>query len=82
MERIPKSYKQANWRNTTPVEKTNNTIGVSFNMSDGSVMRLCLPVVDAKNLSESIHSFLYNHSEISSGMPSVDVSTPLGSEKV
>ena len=82
MGRIPSSYKQANWRNTTPMEKTNNTIGVSFTMSDGSIMRLCLPVADAKNLSESIHGFLYNHSEISSGIPSVDVSTPLDSENV
>lgn len=77
MKAMPDIYKLAEWRNTTPVDKSDGTIGVGFNLSDGSIIRLCLPVMHAKMLHESIHEFLNDHSEISSGIPSVAVSTPL-----
>ena len=83
MGTIPNSYKPAEWRNTTPADSNTNRIGVGFDMSNGTVLRLALSQESARHLAETLHSHLMcSHSETSSGMPSVDVSKPPEGENV
>jgi hypothetical protein len=79
--RIPPSFKKAAWRSTSPVDLHYEEIGISLTLEDGWVLRLRLSVADAKRLAESVASYLEDHavrshSEMSSGMPSTDVSIP------
>ena len=83
MGTIPNSYRPAEWRNTTPVDSNTNRIGVGFDMSDGTVLRLTLSQESARHLAETLHDHLTrSHSPMSSGMPSVDVSMPPDVENV
>lgn len=79
MGTLPAIYQTAEWRNTTPAEENTQRLGVGFDMPDGSVVRLSLSAQSARHLSESLAEFLQEgglriHSEISDGMPSLDVS--------
>ena len=83
MGTIPNSYRPAEWRNTTPADAQTNRIGVGFCLGNGTVLRLTLSQESARHLAETLHSHLTRpHSEISSGMPSVDVSKPPDGENV
>jgi hypothetical protein len=82
MSTIPKSYKPAEWRNTTAVDSNTNRIGIGLNVSDGTVIRLTLSQTSARHLAESIQEFLTSHSQRSSGMPSVPGSIPLDVDDV
>ena len=83
MGTIPNSYKPAEWRNTTPADENTSKIGVGFNMSDGTVLRLSLSHESVRHLAETLQSHLTRpHSEISSGIPSVEVSKPPRGENV
>lgn len=69
----------AKWRGTTATD--GKTIGVSFNATDGSIIRLALEVDSARKAAESILHYLEaqqsgtnSHSEKSSGSPSLEVS--------
>ena len=83
MGTIPNSYRPAEWRNTTPPDSNTGRIGVGFDMSDGTVIRLAISQESAKHLAETLNDHLLSsHSEISSGMPSFDVSKPPDGVKV
>lgn len=82
MSNIPNSYQNAEWRNTTPIDKDTQRIGLGFNVSDGSVVRVCISTDNAKHLVESIHEFINFHSLMSSGIPSTPGSIPFDGEKV
>lgn len=74
---IPGSYQSAEWRNTTPADGNTHRIGVGFDMCDGTVLRLSLSEESARHLAETLLNHLTrSHSPMSSGMPSVEVSTP------
>lgn len=80
---IPNSYRPAEWRNTTPVDSNTNRIGVGFDMHDGTVIRLAISDESARHLAETLLNYLTrSHSPMSSGMPSVEVSTPFDGVKV
>lgn len=82
MGKIPSSYLSAEWRNTTPVDIETNRIGMGFDLSDGTVVRLSISMESARNMAETLGDYLMRyHSEISAGMPSVEVSIPLDGEK-
>lgn len=81
--RIPSSYRPATWRGTLPCDA--GETAVSFNLGDGSVLRLRLPVDSALHLAESLADYLVeagyavrtnSQSRSSSGSPSVDGSMP------
>ena len=55
---IPNSYIPAEWRNTTPVDRTQGMIGVGFNLGDGTIVRLALSGDSARYLSETILDYL------------------------
>lgn len=79
--RIPGTYLAASCRNVTPVDITTDEIGIGFVLADGQVLRLRLSACDAAGLATSLTSYLdafeaRSHSVTSSGMPSVEVSTP------
>lgn len=69
MRRLPPCYKDATLRNVTP--ETEGFIGLGFDLEDGTTVYLALPISDAEKLCQWIRS----HSEGSSGIPSVDVSS-------
>jgi hypothetical protein len=69
------------WRSTSKVDDRYQDIGITFNSSDGSVIRLRTDIASAQHLSESIAEFLANYaarvqSFNPSGIPRVDVSSP------
>lgn len=55
---IPSSFQSASWRGTTRVDLETQEIGVSFNLEDGSIVRLKLSTDSARNLSESVAEYL------------------------
>lgn len=69
--------KSAKWRGTTASD--GKSIGVSFYVDGGTVMRLRLDLASARSLEETLRHYLgkvtNSHSEKSSGKPSVEVST-------
>ena len=72
-------FKNATWRGTTNTD--GKLIGISFNLADGQVVRLSLPLGDAIQAGESLLSYAApfrsatnSHSESSSGNPSLAVS--------
>jgi len=80
-------FTQATWRSTTPVDDDSLQIGVAFDIKDGEVLRLRLPVSGATSFCESAMEYLNAHrarvhSRQSPGIPSVDVSTPEDGLKV
>lgn len=83
MGSVPESYICSEWRNTTPVDAKEARVGVGFDTADGQQIRLSLSLESARSLAETLLLYLFlSQSQTSAGMPSVDVSTPLGSEKV
>lgn len=80
--RTPTSYQPAKWRCTLPADEVEGVMGVAFDLPDGQVLRLALPLDDARNLAESIQDYLMaSQSEMSSGIPIADGSIPPGNEK-
>lgn len=80
MRCLPKSFVDATWRGTTNTD--GKLIGISFNLADGKVIRLALPVDSGIQAGESLLEYLAayrsgtnSHSDKSSGNPSLDVST-------
>lgn len=72
-------FKRASWRGVTNTDGLE--IGVSFDLCDGTVVRLRLDVDCARECAEAILDYvgvegvrMNSHSESSSGSPSVDVS--------
>ncbi|MBN2061412.1 MAG: hypothetical protein JW882_13450 [Deltaproteobacteria bacterium] len=55
---IQESYRPATWRNTTPVDKSKNVIGIGFNTRESGIIRLCLDVESARHLIETITKYL------------------------
>lgn len=45
--RLPASYRPATWRNTTPADVETGLIGIGFDLPDGQVLRLALPLEGA-----------------------------------
>lgn len=56
--RTPKMYRDVTLRGVLPAEK--NGIGISFDLPDGEVIRLFLPLMDAWSLREMINEELPN----------------------
>ncbi len=52
---IPPSYLPATWRCTTPIE-ADGSVGLGFNLADGSVVRLKLDGRSIKQILESIYA--------------------------
>lgn len=52
-------FKPARWRGTTNTD--GESIGVSFDMAGGEVVRLKLDVVSARHLSETLREYLDAH---------------------
>lgn len=78
---VPVIYQPATFRNATPVDPQFAEIGLGFNLCDGSVVRLRMGVTDARAFVQSAWDYLLTYearlqSAASSGIPSVDVSTP------
>lgn len=72
-------FKPASWRGTCNTD--GEFIGVSFDLPDGSILRLALDAQSALLCAETIQDYLRpygmrtnSHSDSSSGNPSVDVS--------
>ena len=81
--KIPSSYQQAIWRNTLSKDEATQQIGIGFDVQGGEVIRLALSVDSARDLAETLlQSLRTDHSPISSGMPSNEVSTPFDGENV
>ena len=84
---LPPSFAVSAWRGTTACD-TFGGLGVSFDLPDGSIVRLALDRQSAQQLSQSVRQYLdgYNsvrpHSDNSSGRPSVEVSTPAAGANV
>ncbi len=79
--RLPASYRPAIWRNTTPADVETGLIGIGFDLPDGQVLRLALPLEGARHLAEALLDYLDAHSAKSSGRPSLAGSMPPGIEK-
>ena len=56
MRCLPGSFVDATWRGTTNTD--GQLIGVSFNLADGAIVRLALPVADARDVAETLLEFL------------------------
>lgn len=69
MKRLPEVYRPATLRNVTP--ESEGSIGLGFDLQDGSTIRLAVSKADAIALGQLIGS----HSECCSGMPSAEVSS-------
>jgi hypothetical protein len=83
MGKLPNSFVQADWRNTTPIDSETGRAGVGFNLENGEVLRLSLCPQSVRNLVETLLPYVdRTQSVTSSGIPSIDVSTPLDGEKV
>lgn len=81
VRRLPPIYKQATWRNVTPVDDGFRELGVGFDLATGETIRMRLSVDHAKHLAGAISGYLVDHdvriqSDKSPGMPSDSVSTP------
>lgn len=79
---IPSSYVKAECRCTLPVSP-DGFIGIGFNIGN-EVVRIQIPISDALSMAGSLVDFIaqhLRHSEISSGIPSSDVS-PASQENV
>ena len=79
--KIPAVYARMQFRNATPVDVVRGEIGIGFISRDGAIDRVCLSIADAKALAESVTDYLragvgHSHSDTSSGIPKVAVSTP------
>lgn len=82
VHRLPASYRLATWRSTTPVDDQSEQIGITLVNDQGEVVRYRLPLADAVHLTESVSEYraaylARTQSLTSSGIPSVEVSTPL-----
>lgn len=64
--RIPVVYREARLRGVLPPEA--GRVAFSFDLADGTVARLCLPIEDV----ETLHSLIGSQSRGSAGMPSRD----------
>ena len=53
---LSESFKPAKWRGTTAAD--GKTIGISFNLSDGAVVRYALDVESALALAETVSHYL------------------------
>ena len=83
MGSLPSSYIQVVWRNTTPVDAKTDHVGLGFDLDDGSVLRLSLSPETVRHLMETLQPYVHRtQSETSSGIPSLDVSTPFDGENV
>ena len=81
--RIPPSFNDATWNGTLPVDVAYGEMGVSFNVENGDVLRLRLPVDSARKLAESIRDYLdASQSPKSSGIESAPGSIPLLGKEV
>lgn len=84
---LPRSYEEAEWRGTLPVDGAGR-IGLSFNKADGEIVRLSLDLDSARSVLEMFIEYLAeyqerrSHSDTSSGMPSVEGSTPQEGKEV
>lgn len=80
--RIPSSFVSASWRCTLPVDPTTRRLGLAFTLAGGEMVRLAIPVLDARHLSETIADYLdgrigtTSQSPRSSEMPSSPGSIP------
>jgi len=51
--KLPKGFVRAKWRGTLPLHPTSNERCVSFDLEDGTVIRLCLPYRDSIHVHET-----------------------------
>lgn len=78
----PSSFQPATWRGTLPPDEHTGNQGICFNLSDGTVLRLCLSRCDVRNVLETLapgywsRSAQGNHSAASSLMSSDPKSVP------
>lgn len=75
---IPSIYKPASWRCTLPMDKDTGDLAIGFDVG-AEVVRLRISAADALALVETLQPYLdsiTSQSPISSGIPSVDGSTP------
>ena len=79
---IPISYISVTWRNTTPVEKSSESIGIGFDANDGHVLRLKLDIMSAEHLSQTISEYLEAHRRKISQSPKSPGSIPEEGQKV
>ncbi|MFN4328321.1 MAG: hypothetical protein ACK4FF_05540 [Limnobacter sp.] len=81
--RLPASYKPAEWRCTMPFDAASGRVGIGFNLQEGQTVRLALSVQAIRDVIETLQPYLHLcHSDISSEIPSSDVSCPPLSENV
>lgn len=81
--RLPAVYVTARFRNVTPVDEFTQEIGIGFDLADGTVLRLALPVTAAQKLAECLADYLnLSHSGRSGEMASDPKLMPEGGEKV
>lgn len=84
---LSSEFKPATWRSTCASD--GEFIGISFNLADGSIVRLALDADSARDAAETLSQYLdqttirtNSHSANSSGSPSVDVSAHSECENV
>jgi hypothetical protein len=78
---IPPSFKPATLRGMLPVCPDSDDLGVSFDLADGSIVRLRIPMADVRGLYRNIYDrrgVQAFHPDSSSGNPSVDGSVTPG----
>ena len=84
---VPGSFTRSKWRGTTACDDS-GSIGISFDLPDGSIVRLALDRKSAINLAGTVKEYIdaykseRSHSFNSSGMPSVEGSTPFAGQNV
>lgn len=59
---LSKSYFPAQWRGTTAAD--GKVIGVSFNLTDGSIVRYALDVESARALAETLTHYLDSENQL------------------
>lgn len=85
---IPRSYVTATWRNTTPIDRQAQAIGVGFTLESGEIVRLRLDLDSARHLVETLSGYIADYgsyssqSDRSAGIPRVDGSMPEEGKKV
>jgi hypothetical protein len=76
---LGKSYKNADWGGTTSPDASTGCVGLLFTLEGGETVRLAIPPKSILDLVETLLPHLQRtHSDNSSDIPSVEVSTPLG----
>ena len=73
--RIPTSYRAAQLRGVLPVDDVHQITACSFDLPDGSIVRLSFSVKDAADLAHSILNYLSDHLDRVQSPKSSDISS-------